>query len=207
MYCGGWGDWKYGNGCQHQFNIAQQQSKLNFIIDHPSSDSSIHLPSTQPSISVHLIGNIMRSEWNRRELIKINWRWLAGNLFDNTAQQILHQADRNKNFISSDPCGEASRHSEEAWRQLLFSVSLQSAFSVGGHWRPGWTRRRNDRDNKRGKPTFSIMHTKFIADPISTWSSPEPKMNASGTTTWRFTKCDITPVDVDTWKYKRHCWC
>lgn len=53
---------------------------------------------------------------------------------------------------------------------------------------------------QKGSPTFSIMHTKLIADPISTWSSPEPKMKASGTTTWRFTKCDITPVDVDTWK-------
>lgn len=54
----------------------------------------------------------------------------------------------------------------------------------------------------KGLRTFSIMHTKLIADPISTWSSPEPKMKASGTTTWRFTKCDITPVDVDTWKMK-----
>lgn len=46
--------------------------------------------------------------------------------------------------------------------------------------------------------TFSIMQTKFIVDPISTCNSPDPSMNASGTTTWRFTKCDITPVGVDT---------
>lgn len=50
--------------------------------------------------------------------------------------------------------------------------------------------------------TFSIMHTRFIADPISTWSSPLPSINASGTTTWTFTKCEMTPVDVDTWKEK-----
>lgn len=42
------------------------------------------------------------------------------------------------------------------------------------------------------------MQTKLIVDPISTCSSPEPKMNASGTTTCRFTKCEITPVDVET---------
>lgn len=56
-----------------------------------------------------------------------------------------------------------------------------------------------NRKRKKGLRTFSIMHTKLIADPISTWSSPEPRMKASGTTTWRFTKCDMTPVDVDTW--------
>lgn len=49
--------------------------------------------------------------------------------------------------------------------------------------------------------TFSIMQTKLIVDPISTCNSPEPRMNASGTTTWRFTKCDITPVDVETFTY------
>lgn len=42
------------------------------------------------------------------------------------------------------------------------------------------------------------MQTKLIVDPISTCSSPEPNMNASGTTTCRFTKCEITPVDVET---------
>jgi hypothetical protein len=46
--------------------------------------------------------------------------------------------------------------------------------------------------------TFSIIHTKLMADPMSTCSSPEPRMKASGTTTCRFTKCEITPVDVET---------
>lgn len=49
--------------------------------------------------------------------------------------------------------------------------------------------------------TFSIMQTKLIVDPISTCNSPEPRMNASGTTTCRFTKCDITPVDVETFMF------
>lgn len=49
--------------------------------------------------------------------------------------------------------------------------------------------------------TFSMMHTRLIVDPISTCNSPEPKINASGTTTCKFTKCDIAPVDVATWKY------
>lgn len=31
--------------------------------------------------------------------------------------------------------------------------------------------------------TFSIMQTKLIVEPMSTCSSPEPRMNASGTTT------------------------
>lgn len=44
------------------------------------------------------------------------------------------------------------------------------------------------------------MQTKLIVDPMSTWSSPEPKMNASGTTTCKFTKCEITPVAVETCK-------
>lgn len=42
------------------------------------------------------------------------------------------------------------------------------------------------------------MQTRLIVDPISTCNSPEPNMNASGTTTCRFTKCDIIPVDVET---------
>lgn len=45
--------------------------------------------------------------------------------------------------------------------------------------------------------TFSMMQTKLIADPMSTCNSPEPKINASGTTTCKFTKCDIIPVAVD----------
>ena len=55
-------------------------------------------------------------------------------------------------------------------------------------------------NNNERTLTFSIIHTRFIAEPISTWSSPLPRMNASGTTTCAFTKWDITPVDVDTWK-------
>lgn len=46
--------------------------------------------------------------------------------------------------------------------------------------------------------TFSMIQTKLIADPMSTCSSPEPSMNASGTTTCKFTKCDIAPVEVAT---------
>lgn len=42
------------------------------------------------------------------------------------------------------------------------------------------------------------MQTKLIVDPISTCSSPDPSMNASGTTTCRLTKCEIMPVDVET---------
>lgn len=53
------------------------------------------------------------------------------------------------------------------------------------------------------KHTFSIMQTKLIVDPMSTCSSPEPRIKASGTTTWRLTKCDITPVDVETCKQKK----
>lgn len=49
-----------------------------------------------------------------------------------------------------------------------------------------------------GKQTFSIMHTKLIVDPMSTCNSPEPSIKASGTTTCKFTKWDITPVDVET---------
>lgn len=33
------------------------------------------------------------------------------------------------------------------------------------------------------KLTFSIMQTRLIVEPMSTCSSPEPSMNASGTTT------------------------
>lgn len=44
------------------------------------------------------------------------------------------------------------------------------------------------------------MQTKLIVDPISTCNSPEPRINASGTTTCRLTKCDITPVDVETYR-------
>lgn len=51
--------------------------------------------------------------------------------------------------------------------------------------------------------TFSIIQTKLIVDPISTCNSPEPRMNASGTTTCRLTKCDITPVDVETYTKNR----
>lgn len=35
----------------------------------------------------------------------------------------------------------------------------------------------------RVKLTFSIMQTRLIVEPMSTCSSPEPSMNASGTTT------------------------
>lgn len=38
-----------------------------------------------------------------------------------------------------------------------------------------------------------------MAEPISTCNSPDPKIKASGTTTWRFTKCAIVPVDVETY--------
>lgn len=48
-----------------------------------------------------------------------------------------------------------------------------------------------------------MMQTKLIVDPISTCNSPEPKINASGTTTCKFTKCEIAPVDVATWKEKQ----
>lgn len=37
-----------------------------------------------------------------------------------------------------------------------------------------------------------------MLEPISTCNSLDPKMNASGTTTCRLTKCDITPVAVET---------
>lgn len=42
------------------------------------------------------------------------------------------------------------------------------------------------------------MQTRLIVDPISTCNSPEPNINASGTTTCRLTKCDIIPVAVET---------
>lgn len=48
-----------------------------------------------------------------------------------------------------------------------------------------------------------MMQTKLIADPMSTCNSPEPSMKASGTTTCRFTKCDITPVGVEICKEKK----
>lgn len=47
------------------------------------------------------------------------------------------------------------------------------------------------------------MQTRLIVDPISTCNSPEPNMKASGTTTCRFTKCDIIPVAVETCKNQR----
>lgn len=56
--------------------------------------------------------------------------------------------------------------------------------------------------------TFSMMQTKLMVEPMSTCSSPEPRMKASGTTTCRLTKCDMTPVDVDTyanWVPQRVC--
>ena len=45
--------------------------------------------------------------------------------------------------------------------------------------------------------TFSMMQTRLIPLPTSTWCSPLPRMNASGTTICRSTKWDIIPVPVD----------
>lgn len=56
------------------------------------------------------------------------------------------------------------------------------------------------------KITFSMIQTKLMAEPMSTCSSPEPKINASGTTTCRFTKCDMMPVAVDICKEREKNW-
>lgn len=100
MYCGGWGLCKYlywWDQCHHHSIL--YTGKLNFIIDHPPllCHSRLLLPHRYRS----------RIIWSRpsvggetkRELMKMKWRWLAGNSFDTHTTrtlQILHQAVKIK---------------------------------------------------------------------------------------------------------------
>lgn len=201
---------------------------------------------------IHLIR--YNAEWMKRELIKIEWRWLAGTLFDtHTTRNIANPSSKcqNKNSMLHSPPSLPFHPIEnlirpwslccvdfaKAWRNIQrihsgflyltevwmnvkhygkafasFSILLL-AFGLISLENSQWNRMNPSTEKVwkawKTEPTFSIMHTKLIADPISTWSSPDPRMKASGTTTWRFTKCEITPVDVDTywmWKYLLFQW-
>lgn len=83
----------------------------------------------------------------------------------------------------------------------------KTALIIPRRWRMEFLLRRNEWNGikKRKKPilTFSIMHTRFIMDPTSTWCSPLPNINASGITMFRLTKCDNIPVLLETCNGKR----
>lgn len=130
----------------------------------------------------------------------MKWRWLVGYLFDTHL--------RTTKTDPSSQLSEWSRHFKSPLRNDAFESLPEKGLGRGKSFPSGHeslvTRSRRTIKATKALRTFSIMHTKFIADPISTWSSPLPKMKASGTTTWRFTKCDTTPVDVETCERKNN---
>lgn len=75
--------------------------------------------------------------------------------------------------------------------------------SPPGYLLEAWASQTNDvRLPEKLFLTFSIMQTKSMMLPTSTWCSPEPVpcILASGITIWRLTKWDTRPALLDTWK-------